>query len=142
MDGTFNGSRRVFLKAGAAAGGGLVIGFYFPGSGKFAEAASSKVPAQLNSFVKIGADNTITVVCGQSEMGQGVWTSVPMMLAEELEADWGKIKVEQGETDPAFGNPRYVTLKSKGGFQGPAAAPRCAALAPLSGKQEQRRDRC
>lgn len=117
MKNTINESRRTFLKASAAAGGGLLIGFHVPGASRFAEAASAS-SAQINAFVKIGIDNIVTVVCGQSEMGQGVLTSIPMMLAEELEADWSKIRVEQGGVDVAFANPRYIGFKAQGGFQG------------------------
>ncbi|MBI4588849.1 MAG: xanthine dehydrogenase family protein molybdopterin-binding subunit [Candidatus Rokubacteria bacterium] len=117
MKRTVNESRRAFLKATAAAGGGLLIAFRIPGALRFAEAATAS-SAQVNAFVKIGTDNIVTVVIGQSEMGQGVWTSIPMMLAEELEADWSKIRVEQGGVDPAFANPRYVGFRAQGGFQG------------------------
>jgi isoquinoline 1-oxidoreductase beta subunit len=119
MNATFNESRRVFLKAGAAAGGGLAIGFYLPGASRFAEAAKKIViETPINSFIRIGTDNTVTVIVGQSEMGQGILTSIPMLVSEELEADWSQIRVEQALNDPAFVNPRWQGFKARGGFQG------------------------
>ena len=114
---SINAGRRTFLKAGAAAGGGLVIGFYLPGASRLAEAAEAKAPVRMNTFIRINPDNTVTVFVGQSEMGQGVLTSIPMLIAEELEADWSQIRVEQGLNDQAFVNPRWVGFKAKGGFQ-------------------------
>ena len=107
--------RRTFLKAGAATGGGLLIGFHVPGAARGAEAAAA--PVKLNAFVKVGTDGRITVVCGQSEMGQGCHNALAMLLAEELEVDLNKVHVEQGGVDPAFSNPRYVGFKAVGGFQ-------------------------
>src|SRR5919109_4253457 len=107
--------RRTFLKAGAAAGGGLVIGFYAPGAVGAAQAAAGQT--KLNAFVKIGTDGKVTVVCGQSEMGQGCHTALAMLVAEELEVDLKHVHIEQGGLDPAFGNPRYIGFKAVGGYQ-------------------------
>jgi isoquinoline 1-oxidoreductase beta subunit len=86
-------SRRDFLKTGAAAGGGLVLAVALPnalGRGTVA-AATTAMP---NAWVKIGSDDTITIISARSEMGQGVYTALPTLVAEELEVDLGKIKVE------------------------------------------------
>ncbi|MGH8662011.1 MAG: molybdopterin cofactor-binding domain-containing protein [Burkholderiales bacterium] len=112
MRATINQGRRSFLKVGAAAGGGLVIGFHLPG---VANAAAE--PAKLNAYVKIGTDSRVTFVCGQVEMGQGVHNGLSMLLAEELEVDLKNVRIEQGGIDPAFGNPRYIGFKAVGGFQ-------------------------
>ena len=88
-------SRRQFLTVGAAAGAGLVIGFYLPHD------STSKAVFSPNAFVKIAPDGKITIVVARSEMGQGVRTSLPMILAEELEADWKQIAVEQAGANPA-----------------------------------------
>ena len=112
---TVHQGRRTFLKTSAAAGGGLVIGFYLPGARQIAEAAEG--PTKLNAFVKIGTDGKVTFACGQSEMGQGVHNALAMMLAEELEVDFKDVRIEQGGIDPAFGNPRYIGFKAVGGFQ-------------------------
>ena len=91
-------SRREFLSVGAAAGAGLVIGFYLPhGSGQSGRFAPS-------AYLKISPDGKITVVVARSEMGQGVWTSLPMILAEELEADWNEISIEQAGASTLFGD--------------------------------------
>ncbi len=89
-------SRREFLKGSAALVGGLVIGFYLPAKGGRAYAADAppKPVYPPNAFIRIAADDSITIVVNKSEMGQGVYTSLPMLIAEELEADWSRIKVE------------------------------------------------
>jgi isoquinoline 1-oxidoreductase beta subunit len=92
-------SRREFLTAGVAAGAGLVIGFYLPhgnssGRGVFAP----------NAYLKIAPDGKITIVVARSEMGQGVRTSLPMILAEELEADWKQIAIEQAGASTLYGD--------------------------------------
>ena len=84
-------ARRDFLKASAAVGGGLTLGMYLPLGAKVAEAqAKTNSP---NAWVKIGTDNSITIMCARSEMGQDVYTSMPMLVAEELEVDVNKVKV-------------------------------------------------
>ena len=84
-------SRREFLGTSAAAGGALMIGFVLPGG--FANAAT-KQTMMPNSWVMIGSDNSVTILCARSEMGQGVYTSMPMLIAEELGVDIAKIKIE------------------------------------------------
>lgn len=93
-----NPGRRAFIKAGAAAGAGLTLAFYLPPAfgqtaapGKTAGAAAPFAP---NAFVRIGADNSVTVIVKHLEMGQGVYTGLPTLVAEELDADWAQIKVE------------------------------------------------
>ncbi len=89
-------SRRKFLKDSAVLMGGLVIGFYLPLRSGRALAAEG-TPAQMyppNAFIRIAADESVTIVVNKSEMGQGVYTSLPMLIAEELEADWSRIRVE------------------------------------------------
>jgi isoquinoline 1-oxidoreductase beta subunit len=89
-------SRRQFLKDSAVLMGGLVIGFYLPGKGgrAFAAEAPPKPVYPPNAFIRIAPDNSITIIVNKSEMGQGVYTSLPMLIAEELEADWRQIRVE------------------------------------------------
>ena len=107
--------RRTFLKASAAAGGGLIISFCLPATARMTEAAA--VPTKLNSFLKIGADGKVTFFCGQVEMGQGAHNALAMLIAEELEVAFDNVHIEQGGIDPAFGNPRYSGFKAMGGFQ-------------------------
>lgn len=99
-----NESRRDFLRTSALAGGGLLIGFALPGASRLARAASAFQP---NAYLRITPDNQVTVICGLSEMGQGVHTAIPMLIAEELDADWSKIRVEQAPVDKAFANPIF-----------------------------------
>lgn len=102
--------RRDFLKTGAAVGGGLLVSLYLP------ELAQASVPANTsdklkfvepatfapNAFIRIATDDTVTIIVNKSEMGQGVYTSLPMLIAEELEADWSKIKVESAPVDAVY----------------------------------------
>jgi isoquinoline 1-oxidoreductase beta subunit len=92
-------SRRQFLSIGAAAGAGLVVGFYLPHSGSARQHTFAP-----NAYLKIAPDGKITVMLTRSEMGQGVSTSLPMILAEELEADWKQISVEQAGASTLYGD--------------------------------------
>jgi isoquinoline 1-oxidoreductase subunit beta len=93
-------SRRAFLRTSAAAGAGLVIGFYIPSHAL----ADTEVAFSPNAYLTIAPDGKITVVVARSEMGQGVRTSLPMILAEELEADWKQIRIEQAGASTLFGD--------------------------------------
>ncbi len=91
-------SRRRFIKGSAAMMGGLVIGFYLPKQGGRAYAAEApagqaKPVYPPDAFIRIAPDDSIAIVLNKSEMGQGVYTSLPMLIAEELEADWSRITV-------------------------------------------------
>jgi isoquinoline 1-oxidoreductase subunit beta len=92
-------SRREFLTAGVAAGAGLVIGFYLPHG-----SSPAKNTFAPNAYLKIAPDGKITIVVARSEMGQGVRTSLPMILAEELEADWKQITIEQAGASTLYGD--------------------------------------
>src|SRR5580693_4598424 len=91
-------SRREFVAAGVAAGAGLVIGFYLPHKNSSAEVFSP------NAYLRITPDNKVTIVVARSEMGQGVRTALPMILAEELEADWKQIEIEQAGASTLYGD--------------------------------------
>jgi len=84
-------NRRGFLKTGAATAGGLLVSFYLPEQTRLAAAATS---AKLNAFVHVSPDDTVTLFIHKAEMGQGTVTSLSMLLAEELECDWSKIRTE------------------------------------------------
>lgn len=105
-------SRRGFLKAGAAASGGLVLGFVLPAGGLFARAArAADAKPQVyapNAFLRVAPDNSVTVMVNRLEFGQGVHTSLPMLIADELDADWAQVHAELAPAasvykDPAFG---------------------------------------
>lgn len=90
-------SRRCFIKSTASAAGGLVVACYLPGCSKPEEAARNAGPPKLvkaNAFLQIGTDGSITMFCDKSEMGQGVYTALPTLLAEELGVAPDAIKVE------------------------------------------------
>ena len=93
--------RRDFLKVSAAAGGGLLISLYLP-EVSVGQAKGAKKVFAPNPFLRIGSDDSVTIIVGKSEMGQGVYTSMPMLVADELEADWAKVKVEQSAVDAAY----------------------------------------
>ena len=99
--------RRDFLKFSVAASGGLLIGFYLPGVGKRASAQESAKAFMPNAFVRIGTDERVSVIVNHSEMGQGVYTALPMLVAEELEADWSKVRVEAAPVDPAYNHSAF-----------------------------------
>jgi isoquinoline 1-oxidoreductase subunit beta len=104
--------RREFLKAGAALGGGLLISLYVP---EFAPAARSAAkPVALNAFVRIGTDESVTVISNHSEMGQGIYTSLPMLLNEELEADWARVRVESSPVDAVYNHTVFGIMMTGG----------------------------
>src|SRR5205814_5308427 len=86
----FEPARRRFLKQSAAIGGGLSVGFNFPGA--LAQKAGAAV--EINAWVVIRPDDAIIIRYARSEMGQGSMTSAPMLVAEELECDWRRVKIE------------------------------------------------
>jgi len=101
-------SRRAFLKSTALASGGLVVAFCLPAGLRRAfaqEAKTAVIPP--NAFVHIAPDNTVTILLKHSEMGQGVWTSLPMVLAEELDCDWNKVRVEHAPAAPAYAHTAF-----------------------------------
>jgi isoquinoline 1-oxidoreductase beta subunit len=103
-------SRRSFLKTSAAAGGCLVVGFFVPAAMRrmaWAQegAAAGSQPAVLppaNAFLRIGADDSVTVLLAHSEMGQGIWTTLPMLVNEELDADWSRFRIEHAPAAAAY----------------------------------------
>jgi isoquinoline 1-oxidoreductase subunit beta len=107
--------RREFLKAGAALGGGLLISLYVPEFGPVARAADSAAkPMALNAFVRIRTDETVTVISNHSEMGQGIYTSLPMLLNEELEADWARVRVESSAVDAVYNHTVFGLMMTGG----------------------------
>src|ERR1041385_2946517 len=98
-------SRREFLETTGAAGAGLVIGFHLPPGGRFAAAAAA--PFAPNAWLRISPDNSVLIVVDRSEMGQGVTTALPMLIAEELDADWTRVKIEFAPADKAYTNPMF-----------------------------------
>ncbi len=113
-------SRRQFLQASAAASAGLTLSFYLPAS--FAQGGPGKVAGNAaasfapNAFVRIGADNSVTVMAKHVEMGQGSYTGLATLVAEELDADWAKVKVEGAPADAKlYNNLAWGPVQGTGG---------------------------
>jgi isoquinoline 1-oxidoreductase beta subunit len=110
-------SRRGFLKGSAVLGGGLVVAFAIPAAHRFAVGAENQGNVFApNAFLRIGNDNSVTVLLGHSEMGQGIWTGLTMLIAEELDADWSKIRVEHSPASAAdYGMAGFGGMQITGG---------------------------
>ncbi|SCB30797.1 xanthine dehydrogenase family protein molybdopterin-binding subunit [Cupriavidus alkaliphilus] len=97
-------SRRRFLQAAGAMPAALVLGFHLP----LAKAAEARAPARdpddVNAWLRIDADGGVTIMVPSAELGQGVMTSAPMLIAEELECDWRQVRAELAPTDPVYNN--------------------------------------
>ena len=99
-------TRRSFLNASVTLGGGLILGLTLPGkSGNSSAAAASRGAAQLNAWLKIAPDNSITFIVDRSEMGQGVFTALPMLLAEELHVSLDAIGLDAAPVGDAYVSP-------------------------------------
>ena len=133
-------SRRQFLKASSAVTGGLVIAFHLPSMTRSALAQASPQPTPQpptpapmqasqqpapappkvvyppNAFIRIGNDNTVTIVVSKLEFGQGVLTSLPMLVAEELECDWTQVRSEHAPVAPVYNHPGFG-IQMTGGSQ-------------------------
>ena len=96
-------TRREFIEAA----GGLVIGFSLPHKVRpyLADAATEAAPTMVTAFLRVGTDDSVTILLNHSEMGQGVWTGLPMLIAEELDADWSKVRVEHAPAAPEYAGP-------------------------------------
>jgi len=94
--------RRTFLKTSAAGGAALLVGFHLPARASSDPAQEQEKPPinPLNAWVKITPDNHVTLILAKSEMGQGIMTALPMILAEELCLDWKQVTIEQAPTNP------------------------------------------
>ena len=105
-------SRRGFLQSSAAFSGGLMVGFTLPASGPAQAAGLMHTPS---AWVHIADDNTITLISARAEMGQGVYTSMPMLIAEELNVDIQKVKVAFAPPGKVYGNALIFGLQLTGG---------------------------
>ncbi|HZX31994.1 MAG TPA: xanthine dehydrogenase family protein molybdopterin-binding subunit [Rhodocyclaceae bacterium] len=103
-----NAGRRDFLRKSVLGGGGLVLGYYLQSAGSaFAQVAKpSAAPIgdfTPNAFIRISSDGKVTLISKQPEIGQGIKTSLPMVIAEELEVNWKDVVIVQGDLNPAYG---------------------------------------
>jgi isoquinoline 1-oxidoreductase beta subunit len=108
-------SRRAFLKTAAATAAGLTIGFHWSGPLSRALADTSKDFAP-NAFLRIAPNNSVTVIAKHLEMGQGTYTGLATIVAEELDADWAQIRVESAPADASrYANLAFGTIQGTGG---------------------------
>jgi isoquinoline 1-oxidoreductase beta subunit len=120
-------TRRQFLKLTTVAGSGLTLGIVLPGCGRgplggAGVAGSTSHPLAI-PFVRVAPDNTVTVICKHVEAGQGVWTGLPAIVAEELDASWEQMRVESAPAEvPAYQNMAFVPLGVHAQFTGGSTA--------------------
>ena len=115
-------SRRRFLQAGAAAGGGLMLSLSLPFANSEAEAAEAGGFAP-NAFIRIDSDGQIVLTMPYVEMGQGDYTAIPMLIAEELEVDLKQVQLEHAPPNPKlYGNPLLAGVQATGGSTAISAA--------------------
>lgn len=108
-------NRREFLKVSVLAGAGLTLAFYLPRTFPAAASATSGAVTPPNLFVRIGTDNTVTVISKHLEMGQGVHTGLATLVAEELDADWAQVRVESAPADATiYNNLLYGSVQGTG----------------------------
>ncbi|HEX9577267.1 MAG TPA: xanthine dehydrogenase family protein molybdopterin-binding subunit [Myxococcales bacterium] len=99
-------SRRELLRSSLLSGAGLFIAFHVPRKARAAE-PPPKAPTDPNAFVRVAPDGSVTVLLAHSEMGQGIWTGLAMMIAEELDCEWGRIRVEHAPAAPVYAHPAF-----------------------------------
>src|SRR3546814_5057221 len=100
-------SRRQFLKASAAAGAGLVIGFAFAGGNRISAAAETATADGVfapNAFIRVAPDNSVTVLIKHIEFGQGTFTGLAPLVAEEMDADWSQLRAEHAPAEASLSN--------------------------------------
>src|SRR5678816_3853602 len=101
--------RRTFLRRSAQAAGALTIAFYV-GPLAAEDEAPPVAPKPLpdpNAFLRFAPDGTVTIELAHSEMGQGMWTGLVMLVAEELDLDWSKVRVEHAPAAPAYAHTAF-----------------------------------
>ncbi|WP_374303220.1 molybdopterin cofactor-binding domain-containing protein [Ferrovibrio sp.] len=107
-------SRRRFLQGAGATSLGLVVGFHWAPRNAMAQAAAA--PTMMNAFIRIAPDNTVTVLSKHLEMGQGVYTGLATIVAEELDADWAQIRAEGAPADAKlYNNLAFGPVQGTGG---------------------------
>ncbi|HIJ87374.1 MAG TPA: xanthine dehydrogenase family protein molybdopterin-binding subunit [Desulfuromonadales bacterium] len=106
--------RRQFIKTSALLGGGLLLACHLPFGRGYAEAASD-VSFAPNAYLHIGQDDSVTVIVNKSEMGQGVYTSLPMLVAEELCCDWKNVTFRASPVAPEYNHAEFGPIMVTGG---------------------------
>jgi isoquinoline 1-oxidoreductase beta subunit len=109
-------SRRDFLRTTAAVGAGLTIATWLPGCGSSPAAGAAGSGFVPNAFVRIGTDDSVTIIAKHLEMGQGAYTGLATLLADELDADWSRVRVEGAPADESrYGNASWGGAMGTGG---------------------------
>src|SRR5690348_15556406 len=94
-------SRRSFLRVSALTGGGMMIALHLDPSEALAQFGGGGAPLSPLAFIKIAPDGVVTIVSKNPEIGQGIRNMLPIIIADELDADWSKVKIEQADVDQA-----------------------------------------
>jgi isoquinoline 1-oxidoreductase beta subunit len=126
--------RRAFIKVSALAGGGLLVGTYLRFGSSSALAKTPPISADKftpNAFITIATSGAVSIIAPNSEMGQGIKTSLPMIVAEELDVPWEQVTVVQGDLNPAYGRQFSVGSGSTIGNFAPLRRAGAAARAML-----------
>jgi len=100
-------TRRSFLRTSALSGAGLIIAFHVPRRALAAAEPPPKAPPPPNAFVRVAPDESVTVLLAHAEMGQGIWTTLAMLVAEELDCDWSRVRVEHAPAAPVYAHTAY-----------------------------------
>jgi isoquinoline 1-oxidoreductase beta subunit len=107
-------SRRELLRTSMMSAAGLVVAFQVPRVLRAAPAPAAPPLPPANAFLRIGPDDSVTVLLAHSEMGQGIWTGLAMLIAEELECDWSKVRCEHAPAAAVYGHP-FMGIQMTGG---------------------------
>ena len=100
-------TRRALLQKSLLSGAGLFVAFHVPRKLGAVPAAAAKQLPDPNAFVRVAPDGSVTVLLAHSEMGQGIWTGLAMLVAEELDCDWSKMRVEHAPAAPVYAHPAF-----------------------------------
>ncbi|HYV65443.1 MAG TPA: xanthine dehydrogenase family protein molybdopterin-binding subunit [Myxococcales bacterium] len=100
-------TRRQLLRRSLLSGAGLFVAFHIPRKVRAAPDPAAKQLPDPNAFVRVAPDDSVTVLLAHSEMGQGIWTGLAMLIAEELDCDWSKIRVEHAPAAPVYAHPAF-----------------------------------
>ena len=127
-------ARRDFLRTAACVGGGLIIAVTLPAAGRLgAAAAAAKGVGEaetVNAFVKVDADGNVTLVMHKSEMGQGVYTGLAQLIAEELDCDLARVRIETAPVAAVYDNPLYHMQFTGGSMSISSCWNNCGSPAP------------
>ncbi len=101
-------NRRSFLRVSALASGGVMIALHMKPGNLFAQAAPPPAPLSPNAFIKVASDGIVTIMAKNPEIGQGIKTSLPMIIADELDVDWKDVRIVQADLDPVKYGPQVA----------------------------------